>query len=213
MQLYSFFNSSTSWRVRIALALKGLEYQHHGINLRHGEQRSTAYLALNASPSVPLLIDDEGQGIGQSLAIIDYLDNRYPQPQLIPLEGLARARVLEVANLVGCDIHPLNNLRVLGYLQKELLLSDQQKDSWYQHWVEEGIQALETLLERHGYGRYCFGDEPGLADCCLVPQVANALRMGCNLQRFERTLAIYQVCQAHPAFIQASPRHQPDFIA
>ncbi|MGU9857568.1 maleylacetoacetate isomerase [Pseudomonas sp. LF245] len=212
MQLYSFFNSSAAWRVRIALALKGLAFETCGVNLRQGQQRGAAYLALNASGSVPLLVEDAGQAIGQSLAIIDYLDQRFAQVRMLPLEPLARARVLEVANLICCDIHPLNNLRVLGYLQNTLRLSDPQKQAWYRHWVEEGFQALEAVLARHGHGAYCFGDTPGLAECCLVPQVGNALRMGCELQRFTRTLAVYERCQAHPAFIQAMPNRQADFI-
>lgn len=211
MQLYSFFNSSASWRVRIALALKGLAFESIAINLREGRQHGAAYQALSVSGSVPLLVDGSGQGIGQSLAIIDYLDSRFARTPLLPVEPLARARVLEVAHLICSDIHPLNNLRVLGYLQKTLHLSDRQKQAWYQHWVEEGFQALETALDRHGYGDYCFGDQPGLADCCLVPQVGNALRMGCEVQRFERTLAVYERCQTHPAFIQATPNRQPDF--
>jgi maleylpyruvate isomerase len=213
MQLYSFFFSSTSYRVRIALALKGIEYQYHGVNLRAGEQRSAAYLEVNPSGSVPLLVTDDGQSISQSLAIIDYLDAVYPDSPLIPRDPLARARVMEVANLIGCDIHPLNNVRVLGYLQKTLSVTDAQKSTWYKHWVEQGMVALEALLQRHGHGSYCFGDSPTLADCCLVPQVANALRMGCDLDRFELTMAIHRHCLAHPAFIKADPGKQPDYIA
>lgn len=212
MQLYSFFFSSTSYRVRIALALKGIEYEYHAVNLRAGEQRSKPYLKLNPSASVPLLITDDGVEISQSLAIIDYLDSVQPQSRLIPLEPLTRARVLEVANLIGCDIHPINNLRVLGYLQKNLRVTDEQKTTWYKHWVEQGMAALESLLNRHGQGSYCFGDSPTLADCCLVPQVANALRMGCDLERFELTMAIYRHCLRNPAFQQAEPSNQPDYI-
>ena len=213
MQLYSFFFSSTSYRVRIALALKGLDYQYHGVNLRAGEQRSAAYLELNPSGSVPLLVTDEGVAISQSLAIIDYLDAVQPASRLIPRDPIARARVLEVASLIGCDIHPVNNLRVLGYLQKNLNVTDAQKGTWYQHWVEQGMEALEALMHRQGHGSYCFGDEPTLADCCLVPQVANALRMGCDLDRFELTMAIYRHCLVHPAFMLAEPSNQPDYIA
>jgi maleylpyruvate isomerase len=212
MQLYSFFFSSTSYRVRIALALKGIEYEYRAVNLRAGEQRSKPYLKLNPSASVPLLITDEGVEISQSLAIIDYLDSVQPQSRLVPLEPLARARVLEVANLIGCDIHPINNLRVLGYLQKNLRVTDEQKSTWYKHWVEQGVVALESLLNRHGHGSYCFGDSPTLADCCLVPQIANALRMGCDLERFELTMAIYRHCLRNPAFQQAEPSNQPDYI-
>ncbi|NQD92537.1 maleylacetoacetate isomerase [Pseudomonas sp. CrR25] len=212
MQLYSFFNSSTSYRVRIALALKGLEYSYHGINLRNGEQRSAEYCALNPSASVPLLVMDDGTAISQSLAIIEFLDTTNPESRLIPDEPLACARVREVANLIGCDIHPINNLRVLGYLQKTLGVTEEQKAAWYRHWVIEGLAAVEALLTRHGHGSYCFGDTPTLADCCLVPQVANALRMGCELERFELVMAIYRHCQNQPAFQLAAPANQPDFI-
>ncbi len=213
MQLYSFFNSSTSYRVRIALALKGLDYQYRPVDLRAGEQRAEYYLEVNPSGSVPLLVDDDGTTISQSLAIIEYLDSTRPGPRLIPQDPLLRARVMEVVSLIGCDIHPVNNLRVLGYLQQHLGVSDAQKSDWYRHWVELGIAALESLLQRHGEPPFCFGDDPTLADCCLVPQVANALRMGCDLERFERTLAIYQHCLRQPAFQLAAPNNQPDFIA
>ncbi len=213
MQLYSFFNSSTSYRVRIALALKGLGYTYHGVNLRSGEQRSVAHRELNPAAGVPVLETDEGQSLTQSLVIIGYLDALQPSPRLLPAEPLARARVLEVANLIACDIHPINNVRVLNYLQQELGVSPAQKDTWYRHWVAEGLAAVEALLERHGAGPYCFGAQPSLADCCLVPQVANAQRMGCDLQPYPRVLAVYQHCLAQPDFQAAAPTQQPDYVA
>jgi len=214
MQLYSFFNSSTSYRVRIALALKGLAYDYRGVNLRSGEQRSAEHRELSPVGGVPVLVDDDGVQLTQSLAIIDYLDARHPEPRLIPQDALLRARVLEVANLIACDIHPINNLRVLGYLQKELGVSAELKDAWYRHWVAEGLAAVEELLRRHGgEGPYCFGAEPTLADCCLVPQVGNAVRMGCDVARFERVMAVYRHCLEQAAFQQAAPAQQPDFIA
>lgn len=213
MQLYSFFNSSTSYRVRIALALKGLDYDYKGINIRVGEQRADDYRALNPSKGVPLLVDDEGNRLSQSLAIIDYLDETHPEPRLLPVEPLARARVLELANAIACDIHPVNNLRILGYLKNELKVSEEQKNDWYRHWIAEGFGAVEALLERHGRGSYCFGEAPTLADCCLVPQVANAERMGCDLSAYPRMMAVYQHCQRQPAFQQAAPSRQPDFTA
>jgi maleylacetoacetate isomerase len=161
---------------------------------------------------VPVLIDEGGFSLTQSLAIIDYLDARYPQVPLIPREPLLRARVLELANLIACDIHPLNNLRALGYLQKQLGIDNAQKAAWYAHWVAEGLGAAEALLQRHGHGRYCFGDTPSLADCCLVPQVANAQRMGCDLSPYPRVLQVYQHCQAQPAFIAAAPEQQADYL-
>lgn len=163
MQLYSFFNSSTSYRVRIALALKGLSVDYHGVNLRAGVQYADDHRRLSPVGGVPVLVDEEGVGLTQSLAIIDYLDGCYPQVPLIPREPLQRARVLELANLIACDIHPLNNLRVLGYLHKQLAIDAEQKAAWYAHWVAEGLSAAEVLLQRHG--SYCFGDSPTLADC------------------------------------------------
>ncbi|GAA3538073.1 maleylacetoacetate isomerase [Zobellella aerophila] len=212
MQLYSFFNSSTSYRVRIALALKGLDYTYQGINIRVGEQRSADYQALNPSQGVPLLVADNGTAISQSLAIIAYLDDVYPGPKLIPEELLAKTRVLELANAIACDMHPVNNLRILGYLKNELGIDEQQKTTWYNHWISEGFAAVEALLSRHGHGQYCFGDAPTLADCCLVPQVANAQRMGCDLSPYPKVMAVYRYCQQQPAFRQAAPGEQPDFI-
>ncbi|MFF7859778.1 maleylacetoacetate isomerase [Pseudomonas monteilii] len=212
MQLYSFFNSSTSYRVRIALALKGLEVDYHGVNLRAGEQRQAQHRELSPIGGVPVLVRDDGTGLTQSLAIIDYLDALYPQAPLLPGEPLLRARVLEVAQLIACDIHPLNNVRVLGYLQRVLEVGPEEKDRWYAHWVAEGLAALEALLQRHGDGPYCFGEHSTLADCCLVPQVANAERMGCDLHAYPRVMAVYEHCQAQPAFQRAAPGRQPDFI-
>ncbi|MCE1117488.1 MULTISPECIES: maleylacetoacetate isomerase [Pseudomonas] len=212
MKLHSFFNSSTSYRVRIALALKGLSYAHAGINLREGQQRSPAHRALSPIGGVPVL-EVEGAVLTQSLAIIDYLDLQHPEPRLIPSDALQRARVLEIANLIGCDIHPLNNVRVLNYLQNVMEVSPEQKSAWYRHWVAEGLAAVETLLERNGPGDFCVGDTPTLADCCLVPQVANAERMGCELFAYPRVMAIYSQCLELPAFQAAAPQRQPDFIA
>ncbi|MBL1378433.1 maleylacetoacetate isomerase [Zobellella iuensis] len=213
MQLYSFFNSSTSYRVRIALALKGLDYDYKGINIRVGEQRADDYRALNPSQGVPLLVEDDGTALSQSMAIIDYLDGTHPEPRLLPAEPRARARVLELANAIACDMHPVNNLRILGYLKNRLEVSEEQKNDWYRHWIAEGFGAVEALLERYGHGPYCFGEAPTLADCCLVPQVANAERMGCDLSAYPRVMAVYQHCQRQPAFQQAAPSRQPDFTA
>lgn len=213
MQLYSFFNSSTSYRVRIALALKGLDYDYKGINIRVGEQKNDDYRALNPSQGVPLLVEDDGTALSQSMAIIDYLDETHPEPRLLPAEPRARARVLELANAIACDMHPVNNLRILGYLKNRLEVSEEQKNDWYRHWIAEGFGAVEALLERYGHGPYCFGEAPTLADCCLVPQVANAERMGCDLSAYPRVMAVYQHCQRQPAFQQAAPSRQPDFTA
>ncbi|CAM3983623.1 maleylacetoacetate isomerase [Bordetella tumulicola] len=210
MQLYSFFNSSTSYRVRIALALKGLPHDYTGVNIRAREHRNADYEALNPSRGVPLLRDGE-LTLGQSMAIIDYLDTQYPETRLIPLEQPLRARVLELSNAIANDIHPVNNLRILRYLQDELGVSAAQKDTWYKHWIHEGMMMVEDLLAQHGGGPYCFGDAPTVADCCLVPQIANAQRMGCDLSAFPRALAVHAHCQQQPAFVQAAPSAQPDF--
>jgi maleylacetoacetate isomerase len=214
MQLYSFFNSSTSYRVRIALALKGLDHDYRPVNIRVGAHRDPAYVAeINPSAVVPALVTDDGTTLGQSLAIIDYLDARHPEPRLIPADPEERARVLELSNLIACDIHPVNNLRILRYLQDKLGVTAAQKDEWYRHWVAEGLAAVERLLERHGSGPFCFGATPTLADCCLIPQIANAERMGCNFDAYPRTMAVYAHATALPAFAAAAPSQQPDFVA
>ena len=211
MQLYSFFNSSTSYRVRIVLALKQVRYDYLPVNIRTLQHRAADYVAKNPGEGVPLLVDGDFN-LGQSLAIIDYLDVTHPEPRLIPREPPQRARVLEIANLIACDMHPVNNLKVLRYLVEVLGASDEQKTAWYRHWIDEGLRSLEALLRQSGAGRYCVGDGPTLADCCLVPQVANALRMGCKLDEFKRVMAVYEHCNALPAFQQAAPGLQPDFI-
>lgn len=213
MQLYSFFNSSTSYRVRIALALKGITYETLPVNIRAGEHRAVDYVAnVNPSGSVPALIDSDFT-LGQSLAILDYLDRKYPEPRLIPLEPALRARVLEFASLISCDIHPVNNLRVLRFLETELKVTPQQKSAWYRHWIAEGMAGVERLLERSDAGRWCFGSQATLADVCLVPQIANALRMGCDLSAYPRSLAVHEHASEHPAFEAARPQRQPDYIA
>lgn len=210
MQLHSFFNSSTSYRVRIALALKDLPYEYLPVNLRKQEQRAAGYVARNPSAGVPLLIDGDTQ-LSQSLAIVDYLDATHPEPRLIPADTLARARVLELSDAISCDVHPVNNMRILRYLQDVLGATEEQKTAWYHHWIREGLSAAEELLARHGHGPYCFGDAPTLADCCLVPQVANAQRMGCDLSAYPRILRIFDHCNAQPAFQAAAPARQPDY--
>ncbi|EIK69676.1 maleylacetoacetate isomerase [Pseudomonas synxantha BG33R] len=212
MQLFSFCHSSTSYRVRIALELKGLQVEYRPVNLRAGEQRSAEYLELNPGGAVPLLISDDGQALSQSLAIIDFLDARYPGVQLLPADPVQRARVLEISNLIGCDIHPLNNVRVLGYLTKRLEISDNAHQEWYKHWVDLGLAAVEVLLNLHGDGPYCFGDQPTAADCCLIPQITNALRFGGDVEKYPRCMSIYQHCIENPAFQRAAPANQPDFV-
>ena len=160
---------------------------------------------------VPAIVTEDGQTLGQSLAIIDYLDARYPEPRLIPADPEERARVLELSNLIACDIHPVNNLRILRYLQDRLGVTAAQKDEWYKHWVAEGLAAVERLLDRHGSGPFCFGTAPTLADCCLIPQIANAERMGCTFDAYPKTMAVHRHAMAQPAFAAAAPQRQPDF--
>lgn len=212
MHLYSFFNSSTSYRVRIAIALKGLAHQYYPVNLRSGEQKTDQHRELSPIGGVPVLIDDNGVCLTQSMAIIDYLDTLHPEQRLIPSEPVIRARVLELANLIACDMHPVNNLRILGYLQNNLGISIKEKEDWYAHWVEEGFVAVEELLRRNGQGPFCFGASPTVADCCLIPQVANAERMGCDLTAYPLIQRVYRHCLTLPAFKKAAPDKQPDFI-
>lgn len=211
MILYSFFNSSTSYRVRIALALKGIQYQLRTVGIRKGEQYSAAHRSLSPIGGVPVLVTDDGEVLTQSLAILDYLDAIAPQVPLFPTDWMRRARVQELALLISCDIHPLNNLRVLKYLEYELGLKAGERSEWYGHWIAKGLAAAEILLQRADPATFCFGNTPGAADCCLVPQVANALRMNCDLAPYPRVLQIHQACLAHPAFQAAAPERQPDY--
>jgi maleylacetoacetate isomerase len=210
MDLYSFFNSSTSYRIRIVLGLKGASFNLLPVNIRVLEHKNEDYVAQNPNANVPLLNDD-GFRLGQSMAIADYLDAKFPEPRLLPADPHKRARVLEACNLISCDMHPLNNLRVLKYLVKEMGVTEEQKNAWYQHWIAEGFTALEGLLERAGSGKFCFDEQVSLADCCLVPQVANALRMKCDLSAYPRVMAVYKHCSTLPAFERAAPTNQPDY--
>ncbi|HEX7325019.1 MAG TPA: maleylacetoacetate isomerase [Rhodanobacteraceae bacterium] len=212
MDLYSFFASSTSYRVRIALHLKGVPFRTLPVNLLTLEQRQPQYLARNPAGAVPLL-DDAGTGISQSLPIIEYLDSRWPEPRLLPAMGIDRIRVLEIANLIACDIQPLNGLRVLRYLRGELALDAPTRQRWYEHWIAEGFRPLEKLLERAGSGPFCTGRTVSLADCCLVPQVANALQHRCPMADYPRVNAVYAHCMTLDAFRLAAPDRQPDFAA
>ncbi len=199
--LHDYFRSSASYRVRIALNLKGLAYERVEISLIAGEQKSDSYLAQNAQGFVPLLVAD-GQTIIQSLAIIDWLDRAFPEPRLIPDDAMPRAVALAQAQVVACDIHPLNNLRVLKYLKRDLGLNEQTKDRWYRHWIIEGFDALEAMA---GDGRYLGGETPGIADCCLVPQMYNARRFDVPLDAYPRLVAIDAACAGLDAFQRAHP--------
>ncbi len=199
--LHDYFRSSASFRVRIALNLKGLDYERVEVSLIAGDQKSDAYLAQNAQGFVPMLVAD-GATIIQSLAIIDWLDRAYAEPRLIPDEPMPRAVALAQAHVVACDIHPLNNLRVLKYLKRDLGLNEQTKDHWYRHWILEGFDALEAMA---GEGRYLGGDAPGIADCCLVPQMYNARRFDVQLEAFPRLVAIDAACMELEPFQKAHP--------
>jgi len=214
LRLHGYFNSSAAYRVRIALALKCLAWEPVDVNLRDGEQRGERYTAINAAQMVPAL-EHDGRIITQSLAIIDYLDALEAQPRLVPADPDLRARALEQACLIGCDIHPLDNLRVLTYLRNELGHGEEPVSQWYAHWIRRGFDALEQLLPEQGEG-FCLGTAggaaPSIADCFLVPQVSNAERFAVDLGPWPRIRQVAACCRALPAFESAAPRHQPDFV-
>ncbi len=210
MKLYTYFRSSAAFRVRIALNLKGLSYEAQYVHLARGEHRRPEYGALNPQALVPALTDDGGL-LTQSLAIMEYLEEKYPSPALLPEDLLGRARVRSLALLVACEIHPLNNLRALRYLVNELGRSEEEKNKWYQHWIHDGMAKLEADLARApGTGRFCHGDTPTVADCCLVPQVFNAQRFNCDLSHAPTALRVFDECMKLDAFQRAQPSRQPD---
>ena len=213
LQLYSYFRSSAAYRVRIALELKGLPYSYVPVHLLKdgGAQHAPQYQRLNPTELVPTLVDHAGHTLGQSLAIIEYLDETQPAPALLPHDALGRARVRALAQTVACEIHPLNNLRVLQYLERDLKVTDAATSDWYRHWITLGFTALERMLaDNSATGRFCHGDSPGLADCCLIPQVANARRFDTPLEAFPTIRRIEETCLALPAFQRAAPQVQPD---
>lgn len=210
MQLYSYFRSSAAYRVRIALALKGLTYEYLPVHLIKGEQRSDGYRALNAQALVPTLVDEQ-RVFTQSLAIIEYLDERHPRPPLLPDTPAERARVRAIALSIACDIHPLNNTRVLQYLVRTLGVSEDARNAWYRHWIDLGLSALETQLAGDSAtGTFCHGEKPSLADICLVPQLANARRYNIPLDAYPTLARIDSSCRGLAAFAQAGPERQPD---
>jgi maleylacetoacetate isomerase len=211
MKLYDYFRSSAAYRVRIALNLKGVAPERAFVHLRRNDQRSEDYLALNPQGLVPMLVADDGAVLTQSLAIIEYLDEAHPAPPLLPVTPSERARVRGIALEIACDIHPLNNLRVLQYLKNTLGVSEEQKDAWYKYWIDVGLEALETRLARDpATGRFCHGDAPTLADICLVPQLANARRMNIDVAPFPTLTRIEAAAISLPAFVAAAPAKQPD---
>jgi maleylacetoacetate isomerase/maleylpyruvate isomerase len=210
MKLYNYFRSSASFRVRIALALKGLTYDYVPVHLARGDHKLPRYSALAADGLVPLLELDDGTRLSQSMAIIEYLDELQPTPALLPGDALGRARVRSLAQSIACEIHPVNNLRVLKYLTRELQVGEDAKNTWYRHWVRTGLEAFERQLAQQPASTYCFGETPTLADCCLVPQIFNARRFDTPLDGLPRTMAAFDACMALPAFEQAEPSACPD---
>lgn len=208
MKLYTYFRSSAAYRVRIGLNLKGLAWEAVPVHLTRdgGEQKKPAFLALNPQGLVPAL-EDAGAVLTQSLAILEYLEETHPEPALLPADPLLRARVRAFALGIACDIHPLNNLRVLNYLKGPLGHTEEEVAVWYRHWVETGLAALERMVQP---GPFCFGDRPTLADVCLVPQMANARRFNSDLSACPTLVAIDAHCQSLPAFAAAHPDRQPD---
>jgi len=210
VKLYTYFRSSAAFRVRIALNLKGLAYEPALVHLAKGEHRKPEYGALNPQALVPAL-EDAGRLLTQSLAIMEYLEETHPQPPLLPKDPFARARARSLALLVACEIHPLNNLRTLTHLKKALGQSEEQVNAWYRHWIADGMAKLESAMAKTpGTGKYSQGDTPGIADCCLVPQVFNAQRYQCELAPYPTIMGIFAECMKLDAFINAQPSRQPD---
>ena len=210
MKLYGYFRSSASFRVRIALNLKKLAYGSAFVHLPKGEHRAPAYAAVNPQALVPTL-EDAGALLTQSLAIIEYLEETHPQPPLLPKDPLSRARVRSLSMLIANEIHPVNNLRVLQHLKRALGQNEEQVNAWYRHWIADGFAKFEAdLLRAPGPGRYCHGDTPGMADCCLVPQVFNAQRYQCDTSPYPATMRVFAECMKIEAFDRAQPSKQPD---
>ena len=212
MKLYTFFRSSASFRVRIALNLKNLSYDQIPIHLRRGggEQFRANYQNINAQALVPTL-EDDGRYLIQSLAIVEYLEEKYPSPPLLPKAAADRAVVRSMALVIACEVHPIQNLRVLNYIKNEYQQNDEQVNRWAQHWIDLGLAALEQMINAQtARGTFCFGDTPTLADICLVPQLGNARRFGCDLSRYPKILSVEKACIVIPAFADAAPDKQAD---
>ena len=222
MKLYNYFRSSASFRVRIALELKGLRYEYVPVHIARGDHKKEGYTSLSADALVPML-EVDGQRLSQSLAIIEYLDEKYPDTAaLLPVDPLGRAQVRSLAQSIACEIHPLNNLRVLKYLVKELKVADDAKNAWYRHWVRSGLESFERQLQAVELQRaqqglpasvYCFGATPTVADCCLAPQIFNGQRFKVSFEGLPRTMAAFDAGMALDAFQKAQPSSCPDFEA
>ncbi|RYX90559.1 MAG: maleylacetoacetate isomerase [Comamonadaceae bacterium] len=216
MKLHNYFRSSASYRVRIALELKGLAYDYIPVHIARGEHKKEPFAGLSPDELVPLL-EIDGDRISQSMAIIEYLDEKHPDVALLPADAMGRAKVRALAQCIACDTHPVNNLRVLKYLSATLKLDDEAKNTWYRHWCREGLDAFERQLaqlpETVSGGKFCYGDTPTLADCCLVPQIFNAKRFNTSLDGLPLTMAAYEHCSTLPAFQKAHPSACPDHEA
>ena len=211
MQLYNYFRSSASYRVRIALALKGLPFEYLPVHLQKNEQTGESYAYVSVARLVPLLKDGDAW-VHQSMAIIEYLDETHPEPPLLPADALGRARVRAIAQDIACEIHPLNNLRVLRYLTQSLGVAEDDKNRWYRHWVESGLETVERQLQAQP-SRFCHGDAPTLADCLLVPQIFNAQRFNCRLDHVPQVMRVFDACMALDAFEATRPEKCPDAAA
>ncbi len=209
MKLYSYFRSSAAYRVRIALNLKNIQHELVGVNLLKSEQHSEAYLAKNPQGLLPALETEHGV-LGQSLAILEYLEETHPETPLIFGDAWQKAHIRNLSYAIACDIHPIDNLRVLKYLSNELAVDDDAKNAWYRHWVEVGFDKIEQMLDAQH--NYCVGEQPSLADVCLVPQVFNAIRFNVDMTAYPKIAAIYQRCNQLSAFSDAAPENQPDAI-
>lgn len=211
MHLYGAARSSAAFRVRIGLNLKGIAAKQTAVNLRAGDQHATRYRTLNPQGFVPILVDGDAT-LTQSLAILDYLDETHPEPPFLPAAPVERARVRAMALAVACDVHPLNNLRVLNHLETAFGLAEADRLAWYRHWIAEGLSALEAMTGGHpATGAFCHDDAPTMADICLVPQIVNAKRYDCPLDGYPTLTRIFDACMRLPAFENARPERQPDF--
>ena len=211
MRLYTYFRSSAAFRVRIALNLKGLPYEPRFVHLRKGEHRQAEYRSINPQALLPALALDDGTRLSQSLAIIEYLEETHPRPPLLPKDALGRARVRSLSQLIASEIHPLNNLRALEHLRSHLGRSEDQVVAWYRHWIADGLAKLEAeLAPSKATGRFCHGDAPTMADCCLVPQVFNARRYEFDPKPYPTLMRVFEACMQLDAFDRAQPSKQPD---
>ena len=213
MKLYNYFRSSASFRVRIALELKSMAYDYVPVHIARGDhKKKDGYATISADTLVPMLEMDNGDRLSQSMAIIEYLDELQPEPCLLPADALGRARVRALAQSIACEIHPLNNLRVLKYLVRDLKVEEEVKNTWYRHWCREGLEAFERQLAQLPAATFCYGDRPSLVDCCLVPQIFNAQRFNVDFSGLPRTMAAFDRCMALDAFQKAQPSQCPDNV-